>query len=403
MVASDDVDQVWHLHLTYTRDYWTVFCPSVLGCDLHHEPSRARRGDAEHFAARYADTLAAYFDVFGPPPAAFWPGTRERFRRPARFRRIDSDRFILMPRPRFPTWRTIAALVATLGLLITARSVLASSANPLDWNGGEFIVLYIVFALICFAGMFTWRHHLRDNGSLGSEMALETWDIAYLAGGSARVMDSAVAKLMNDGRIVWDAKEKRLKATDKTPIDDPLLDRIARHLMIEGSPSKLAKRLEPELSRIRDKLASRGLLLDADAKSRAAWLPTLLPAALLLFGAAKVIIGMSRDKPVSILVVMMIILAIGSLVWAFAAPSRSMAGDRAMETLKARHAHTARAPRADDLPLAVALAGTAVLAGTPYDAYHRFRQPPGSSGDSSSSSSCSGGGGGCGGCGGGGD
>ena len=264
-------------------------------------------------------------------------------------------------------------------------------------------MLYIVLIITCAIATFFWRRHLRDNGATGNDIALDTWDVAYLAGGSERVMDCAVARLMRDKLVVWDADAKRLKMDAKTTIDDPLLDRIARHLMIEGSPRKLARRLEPEFSRIRDKLASRGLLLDADAKSRASWLPTLLPAALLAFGLLKVMIGLSRGKPVAFLVVLMIAIAIATLVRAFATPSRALAGDRALASLKQRHAHTARAPRPDDLPLAVALAGTAVLATTPYSAYHQFRQPSsGSDGGSSSGSSCSGGGGGgCGGCGGG--
>src|SRR5690349_19351007 len=30
VTPSDAVDQAWHLHLTYTRDYWDRFCPEVL-------------------------------------------------------------------------------------------------------------------------------------------------------------------------------------------------------------------------------------------------------------------------------------------------------------------------------------------------------------------------------------
>ena len=36
MSPPDAIDQVWHLHLTYTREYWKVFCPEVLGQPLHH-------------------------------------------------------------------------------------------------------------------------------------------------------------------------------------------------------------------------------------------------------------------------------------------------------------------------------------------------------------------------------
>ena len=35
VVPSDEVDQVWHLHLGYSRDYWQEFCANVLGFDLH--------------------------------------------------------------------------------------------------------------------------------------------------------------------------------------------------------------------------------------------------------------------------------------------------------------------------------------------------------------------------------
>ena len=31
VTPSDAVDQVWHLHLTYSHDYWDRFCPEVLG------------------------------------------------------------------------------------------------------------------------------------------------------------------------------------------------------------------------------------------------------------------------------------------------------------------------------------------------------------------------------------
>ena len=35
VTPSDQVDQAWHLHLTYTRDYWQRFCAEVLGGPLH--------------------------------------------------------------------------------------------------------------------------------------------------------------------------------------------------------------------------------------------------------------------------------------------------------------------------------------------------------------------------------
>ena len=37
VTPSEQVDRVWHLHLTYTRSYWNEFCPNVLGQPLHHQ------------------------------------------------------------------------------------------------------------------------------------------------------------------------------------------------------------------------------------------------------------------------------------------------------------------------------------------------------------------------------
>ncbi|WP_143708829.1 hypothetical protein [[Flexibacter] sp. ATCC 35208] len=36
---SKIVDEVWHLHLTYTRSYREAFCRCTLGKELHHIPS----------------------------------------------------------------------------------------------------------------------------------------------------------------------------------------------------------------------------------------------------------------------------------------------------------------------------------------------------------------------------
>ena len=80
VTPSDAVDQAWHLHLTYTRDYWQTFCPLVLGGDLHHGPTRGGEAERGRFYRQYAATLAAYEAAFGEaPPADIWPAAGRRF------------------------------------------------------------------------------------------------------------------------------------------------------------------------------------------------------------------------------------------------------------------------------------------------------------------------------------
>jgi hypothetical protein len=80
VTPSDAVDQAWHLHLTYSRDYWQTFCPHVLQADLHHGPTKGCAAERGRFYHQYAATLAAYEAAFGEaPPPAIWPAAHQRF------------------------------------------------------------------------------------------------------------------------------------------------------------------------------------------------------------------------------------------------------------------------------------------------------------------------------------
>ena len=39
VTPSDVVDEVWHQHLIYSRDYWTIWCGKTLQAPLHHDPT----------------------------------------------------------------------------------------------------------------------------------------------------------------------------------------------------------------------------------------------------------------------------------------------------------------------------------------------------------------------------
>ena len=78
---SVEVDEVWHLHLIYSRDYWDIWCGQVLRTALHHDPTPGGQAARQRYFAQYARTLLAYELVFGPPPAAYWPASHVRFGR----------------------------------------------------------------------------------------------------------------------------------------------------------------------------------------------------------------------------------------------------------------------------------------------------------------------------------
>ncbi len=80
VTPSDQVDQAWHLHLTYTRDYWDRFCPKTLGGALHHGPTTGSGADKARYFEQYAQTLKTYEEAFGEtPPADIWSPATLRF------------------------------------------------------------------------------------------------------------------------------------------------------------------------------------------------------------------------------------------------------------------------------------------------------------------------------------
>src|SRR4051812_21503736 len=99
---SEDVDQAWHLHLTYSENYWKKFCPEILGQPFHHHPTRGGRTESEKFNDWYARTLKSYELFFNaPPPPDIWPSPHVRQNEKHDFIRVDRERSWVIPKPRF--------------------------------------------------------------------------------------------------------------------------------------------------------------------------------------------------------------------------------------------------------------------------------------------------------------
>ena len=130
VTPSDAVDQVWHLHLVYTRMYWLDFCPQVLGRSLHHGPTRGGAAEGGRYDEQYRRTLASYERCFGhPPPADLWPAPELRFGRDLGFVRVNRHACWLLPRSpeawRFVLHRRLGRLLRSLRRTL-ARFGLAS-------------------------------------------------------------------------------------------------------------------------------------------------------------------------------------------------------------------------------------------------------------------------------------
>lgn len=100
LTPSDEVDQVWHLHLLYTESYWQEMCECILGFALHHKPTKGGSSEQQRFAEQYRNTLTLYEATFGhPPPGDIWPDAESRFTHADQFIRINRKKVWLWNKP----------------------------------------------------------------------------------------------------------------------------------------------------------------------------------------------------------------------------------------------------------------------------------------------------------------
>jgi hypothetical protein len=123
VTPSDAVDQAWHLHLTYSRDYWERFCPEVLGRPLHHGPTAGGAAEQTLYFEQYAYTLKSYEAVFGEvAPTDLWPKASQRLNDDPRASRVHPRDGVVVKR-----W--------ALGLMLAATA-LASGLIMFFVQGG---------------------------------------------------------------------------------------------------------------------------------------------------------------------------------------------------------------------------------------------------------------------------
>lgn len=144
VTPSDQVDKVWHLHLTYTRSYWDRLCRDCLSAPLHHHPTGGGPEERQRFRAQYEQTLGSYQHFFGEfPPSDIWPDVSIRFREARISDRIKTS----------VKWLVISALSMSL-LLVAACGLppLAQDSSHGKWLTG----IGIVLAILAGAFLLSW-------------------------------------------------------------------------------------------------------------------------------------------------------------------------------------------------------------------------------------------------------
>ena len=148
---SEEVDRVWHLHLSYTKSYWNDFCGQVLGIPLHHEPSLGGESETQKFEDWYINTLNSYQTIFGyPAPKEFWPDPEKRFADHSNIKPINTDQNWILPKRNVLTQVTIAVAVLLLGL---GSSEYLHKTQNISLSAGAFFSVLGLAAIVGLMGL----------------------------------------------------------------------------------------------------------------------------------------------------------------------------------------------------------------------------------------------------------
>jgi uncharacterized protein (TIGR04222 family) len=291
--------------------------------------------------------------------------------------------------------------------------------NPLGLRGPEFLALYLILLFIAVGVAFLIRWTLRAPADEPIEEPgnLDPYEAAYLAAGASLAVDAAIASLVQRETLAVETGGRRLTIAGRLRDKSHDLER-AVYKSIAAEAGATVEAVRPDAKRAADKIRQRledlGLVV-ADGAAWTARLSSVVPiGALIVLGLMKIQVGMSRNRPVSFLVILCILSALIAVAFLAVRPLRSRRGDRVLGRLKHENAALQYAAQpesaglaGDDLALAVALFGTSILVAGPLAGLRAALLPPPSSGSgggcgggsSCGGGGCGGGGGGCGGCG----
>jgi uncharacterized protein (TIGR04222 family) len=271
------------------------------------------------------------------------------------------------------------------------------SLGPFDLTGGPFLILYLSLFLVTIIAGIVIPRRLRPDGQRRRVADLD--QIAWLAGGRARFADALVARMLSAGALKLTGKDMfsmGQRDAAATPAERSV---IALEPPIRWAD--ISRNLKGYAEPLERKLEQAGLTMSAKERANIAFWAALPYLMLFTFGATKWVIGDLRDRPIGYLTVALLFTAFFGIIRYFTIDRRTKAGLRAFEDAKTGKDRLRRAPTTDETGLAVALFGTAVLAGSGFADFHKLRQAGGDSGggggDAGGGSGC--GGGGCGGCG----
>ncbi|MCO1574894.1 TIGR04222 domain-containing membrane protein [Crossiella sp. SN42] len=265
-------------------------------------------------------------------------------------------------------------------------------------TGPQFLLLYCLGLVVSIVVAVWARRSVRRAEMAPGAGRLSADDVAYLAGGGAQVVFTAVARMLEAGSLRA-ARGSWLSVTGLTarhPLDQAILAELNSRANPAATLGSLRAKFEdhPLVGQVRNRLETLGLVVSRRQQWQARLRGAAALAVLLLIGVVRVADGTGNGRPVGYLVWLLALTAVLALIALLAKVNRlTQAGVR---TLTQFQTTVRREPRADNNDQLALLGGAAMLvavgglAAFPDDEVSKVLALPASGGGSAGGSSCSG-------------
>ncbi|MFY7829234.1 MAG: hypothetical protein ACOVQ4_19040 [Flectobacillus sp.] len=182
ITPSDEVDQAWHLHLTYTQSYWIDFCQNTLQKHIHHNPTEGGNQEALKFDNYYSKSLQFYQEIFDTlPPQNIWRSHQERFGK-QQFQRLDTNNYWLIHKNSF--FRVIKPLFLS-GLVIGCFLMFVrASGSSIFWVISGIVGLLIATVIASQQSISTnHEEKAKEDSGCGATIFTDTGDTGHSGDG----------------------------------------------------------------------------------------------------------------------------------------------------------------------------------------------------------------------------
>ncbi len=296
---SEAVDEAWHLHLTYTHNYWTQLCRNTIFKELHHHPSRGGPEEKEKHERWYHETLEAYLEVFEqPPPPDIWPASP------------------LKENITFNIYDRQTLLITSLAFIILSL-IFVSSFQLFSATGPEFLESYFQLCVAAIALLvYLQQKKLKLLRAVIKEHFPHNADVYQAAKffyGPHRCYQTMLVDLIRNSEIkpvrnnfLLKGEKKQAWQTNENPLLEKLHEQVGQYNSFTYEQGiKLLSAMACDHPTFK--------LFQQLSKKRDFW-QLIIPCITIIIGIARIIQGQLNHKPVGYLLIEILIFAVIALI-----------------------------------------------------------------------------------------